>query len=364
MELKAQERNIIFIAPSTSQPRFHKRVLQLKQIGNVFVFAFKRGYYNENCFPPEISFHSLGVIEDGKYWSRIFSIIKAVNIIIKHFPKKSRNLFYALSIDCLIIGKLCRFERGIYEVGDLIYTKKNLLFFLMIEKIALRGITALVLTSRFFYDGFYQSRNVISKNRVLIIDNKVNRNFSGQRKLQKNVTKDKVVIGIIGLFRFKKPIELLLEYVSQRKDTHILKCYGDGPYRSLIESYESDNINYLGSFKNPEGLSEIYNSIDINFVVYDYSDRNVQLALPNKLFESAFFGVPILCGKRTALGTLSESWGIGKMISIETKEEFEQDLKDVDYTWILMKSNNCFKISEDELVDQGDKQIASLPDLF
>ena len=362
--MKNQDRNIIFIAPSTSQPRFHKRVLQLKYIGNVQVFAFSRGYYNENSFPPGIPFHSLGVIGDGKSWSRVFSILKAIKIIIKHIPKENRNLFYALSIDCLIIGKLCRFEKGVYEVGDLIYTKKGLFIFLMIEKIALRGIAALVLTSRFFYDGFYQSLNFISKNRVLIIDNKVNRYFSGQRKLQKNVNKDKIVIGMVGLFRFKKPIELILEYVNQRKDTHILKCYGDGPYRNLIESHECDNIKYLGSFKNPQELREIYNSIDVNFVVYDYYDKNVQLALPNKLFESAFFGVPILCGKKTALGTLSESWGIGKMISIETKEEFEQDLRQINYTWIMKKSENCFKISEKELIDDGHKRIIRLQNLL
>jgi len=352
--------SIIFIAPTTSQPRFHKRVNQLKNSYCVKVFAYERGYYNENSFPDDVIFYSLGTVENGEYLSRIFKIFSAIKTINKKITKKDRQLFYALSLDCLIIGRLCGFKVGVYEVGDLIYTKKYLRILLFIEKIALRRIAALILTSRFFYDDFYKSLNIIPQEKVLIIDNKVNPFFLGKRKIKTNFQKQKIVIGMIGLFRFRKPIELLLTYIKNKKDTHILKCYGDGPYRNIIESSVCENIQYYGSFKNPNDLENIYNSVNVNYVVYDYNDRNVQLALPNKLFESAFFGVPILCGNNTALGALAKNWNIGKQVSIENLYEFEADMNEVDYYWINEKSKNCYKIPEEELIDDGEKQISRL----
>ena len=164
---------------------------------------------------------------------------------------------------------------------------------------------------------------------------------------------------MVGLFRFKTPIALLLNYIAQRKATHVLECYGDGPYRSIIESMECENIHYRGSFKNPEDILGIYDSIDVNYVVYDYNDRNVQLALPNKLFESAFFGVPILCGKNTALGGLSEKWEIGTMVRIENQTDFNSDMDIITKEWIREKSRNCFKINESSLLDDGNVKIAN-----
>lgn len=362
--MEQNKRSFILIAPSTSQSRFHKRAIQLQKIGNVHVFAFKREYYNENSFPVGIPFHSLGKITDGKYLLRIISIIRAVILITREIPKKNRDVFYSLSIDCLIIGRICRFKKGVYEVGDLIYTSKNRAAFLAIEKIVLRGINALVLTSRFFYDDFYKQLNLVPEHRFLVLDNKVNTYFVGKRLSTKKLNKDKIVFGLVGLFRFKKPIELLLNYVERRKETHELECYGDGPFRHLIESSVCDNIHYHGSFKNPEGLYNIYNSIDLNYVVYDNQDKNVQLAIPNKLFESAFFGVPILCGENTALGTLSASWGIGGLVSIKNQETFDFEIDNITYPWILEKSNNCLKIPEKKLIDDGDRRIFDLLELL
>ncbi len=360
MELKNIERVIIFIAPTSSQPRYHKRVQQLASQGDVHVFAFKRGYYNNNTFPSNKNFYSLGLIQDGKYIKRIYSFIKAVKIIRETIIRNKNVYYYAMSFDCLLIAQLSGIKKGFYEIGDLRITEKRKGFLSIIEAMALKKVTGVVLTSKYFYEKFYVSKSVIPKNAVYFIDNKLNAVFSNQRPLPTTKKSRRIKIGLIGLLRYKKPIELLLEYVKERPKTHVVECYGDGPLTDLVKHYTCENIRYHGSFKNPKDLEDIYNSIDVSYVVYDYDSLNVRLAIPNKLYESAFFGVPILCGKETALSIEVSKWKIGKAISIDSPASFEAILNTITNEWILECKQNCFQIPEIELIENEDAIINSM----
>ena len=65
---------------------------------------------------------------------------------------------------------------------------------------------------------------------------------------------------------------------------------------------------------NPDDLERIYGSIDLNYVVYGgdpKSEIGVRLAIPNKLYESIFFQVPLVCRekiRRSALLQGSLGW--------------------------------------------------------
>jgi len=348
---------IIFIAPATSQPRYHKRAAQFLKFCNVEAFAFKRGLYEENVFPSEIPFTFLGWIKPRRYIRRLLRLILAVAKIRKYIKDKKKCLFYALSFDCLLIARLSGIKQGFYEVSDLRQTEglgKIVPFF---EKFLFRNILGLVLTSRSFYDDFYKKKRFISKEKVFVIDNKVNPALANQRPTTKKLSKERIKIGLIGFLRYRQSTELLLQFVKNRPESYIVECFGDGPLRWLVNSYTCENIRYHGSFKNPEDLPNIYSRIDLNYIVYDINYENVRLLIPNKLFESAFFGVPIVCCEGTAVGKQVVKWNIGKMVRIQSPNLFENDLNSIDRDWLQQCSKNCFKLQTSELIDKGEKTI-------
>ena len=344
---------IVMIAPTTSQPRFHKRALQLKSFCNVEVFAFSRGYYEVNTFPPELPFTSLGRVEDGKYGSRVINLARAINTIRRRTKTLGNCYFYAMSLDCLVAARLSGIKRGFYEVGDLRQAEGVGRFFAAPEQWLLKSISGFVLTSRYFFEDFYRHNPAISQDKIYVIDNKVHTALRSQRPQDKSFSDERIIIGLVGLFRYQRPIELLLELAHANPDKYLVECFGDGPLKGLIESHVCENIRYHGAFKNPEELPEIYRKIHLNYVVYDSSSINVRLAIPNKVFESAFFGVPIICCENTAVGKMAEEWGIGRTVRIGNAQDFSEDMGSMDFSWLKAKSRNCFKIATEELIDDG-----------
>ena len=354
------KQKIIFIAPATSQPRYHKRVMQISNFCDVEVFAFSRGLYEENTFPEGVTVILLGNIKTRKYLSRITRLIRAFIKVKRHIKENKKSLFYAFSFDCLLIAKLCGLIGGFYEVSDLRQTEglgRLLPFF---EKYLLRNIHGLILTSRFFYDDFYKKKGFVPKEKVFIIDNRVHPSLTNCRPSIKKFSNKRIKIGLVGFLRYRKTTELLMKYVKKRPDAYAIECYGDGPLLPLIKSYSCENIRYNGSFKNPDDLHKIYSNIDLNYVVYDNSYINVRLLTPNKLFESAFFGVPIVCCEETYVGSQIIEWGIGRTIRIENFEVFEKDMYSIDKEWLKQCSDNCFKIDDSELIDHGEKKLEEM----
>jgi succinoglycan biosynthesis protein ExoL len=74
---------------------------------------------------------------------------------------------------------------------------------------------------------------------------------------------------------------------------------------------DNQSVFYKGEFKSPEDLEMIYKRISISFVMYDDTDINVRLALPNKLYECMYFKRPIIASSNTFLGKRALDLKIG-----------------------------------------------------
>ena len=343
---------IFVLAPTHSQPRFHKRVDQISHHGDIIIFYFSRNLYKQNKFNKKYKQVNLGEIEDRKYYKRFSSYVSAFCTIRKYAAIYKPDRFYSFSIDLSIIAMTVGIKQGYLEIGDFILSKGIGRFSRLIEYYLFNKLDGIVFTSDAFRYN-YKRWHVTKTNKLHTIDNKMSPIFSSKdRGIEKEINSP-VVIGLIGLLRYEEPIKKLVSFVNNTDNVKIL-CYGDGPMKKFIENQQNDRINYCGSYKNPSDLETIYNNIDINFVVYDNTINNVRLAIPNKLYESIFWGKPIIVADETYLSTKVNEFQVGGVISINCQNSFNNTMaKYCTIDWINTKVQNCFIIDRDSLIDNN-----------
>lgn len=298
---------VIFISSALQQPRHQKRIDLLSQKFDLDVYYFERDKYRENYKDYVSKAHSLGVVKDGKYLGRILQIIKLFYILLK----SPVSVVYCTSPEQMAVACLAG-KKVFFEVGDLYQVDGWNRIFSVIDWLFIRRIACLVLTSPFYYSGYFNRFEKYLKGRVVIVENKLPISMHEQISDFRDavvpvLSRDRIRVGVIGSLSFRKSLTAISQLMAVRKDLE-LHIYGDGLY-DIFNGLE--NAHYHGRFKNPEDLNEIYSSIDINFILYDYDNNNVKLALPNKLYESIAFLKPIICSPDVALSRIVESNGYG-----------------------------------------------------
>jgi len=352
-------KKIFVLAPTHSQPRFHKRVEQLSKENSVIIFYFSRNLYTENKFSDKYIQFNLGSIEDRKYFKRISKLVHAIVLINKKARLFKPSHFYAFGIDLAFVCLLAGFRKGILEVGDLIFPKGLGRLSRVLEYYLFSTVDAVILTSAGFLNG-YKSWYFFRQGKIYIIDNKLSSFFSKSPRKAIQINKGPITIGIIGLLRYELPIIRLLSFVKKNAGKVRLVCYGDGPYKHLIIKESGSNIKFMGSFKNPEQLEKIYSDIDINYVVYDNNLLNEKLAIPNKLFESIFWCKPLIVSTNTYLSIVVSKLGVGGAIDYHDQSEFEESIsKYVDTIWINSRIKNCISIPTTNLFDNNGAEVVS-----
>jgi len=357
---------IFFISPTSSQPRFHKRAKLLNSYIPVSIFAFQRGLYEENTFQEDLDFTKLGKIKDGNYFDRLKNILTAIKKIRKHkrIYRNEELIFYALSLDSLLIAKLSGIKRGFYEIGDIRFLRNKINLFSIIEALLIKSIDGVVVTSPSFTELVKPKKFYKSKTPFYLIENKVINSLKRPKIINEELSnKSKIKIGLIGFLRYKLPILRVVSFLDANKDLYELHCWGDGAIKSLIRDSRNENIFYYGSFKNPDDLEKIYSSVDLNFTVYGgdpSSEIGVKHALPNKYYESAFFHVPIICRLNTKVAEKSLQKGIGFEVDIHSQESFNLDMLAITKDKITAAKRNCFDVSDDEIYDDSKIIIESM----
>lgn len=356
------KKNIFVFLPTCGQPRYNKRISQLMSLGyEIEVFYFERKFNKRNKFPDGVQSFRLGRINDREYFRRIPKLFFALLKILAEKKKRKPLFCYSMSIDSSFMATLCGIKKIITELGDLPYTSNKYSVVNFGEKLVLKKSKALVLTSPAFYESYYKDKYDIRKEKVFIIENKISMSLKGERPLNKSFSSEIIKIGLIGLLRYKKPINYLLNFIRENPKGITLECFGDGPYKNIVRNAECGNVKYHGSFRSPEDLATIYQNVDLNFVVYDGSLLNEQLALPNKLYESIFWGVPIVCCTETFLSNYVEKRKIGTSVQINNYLNFKNGMLEIlNVNKIQEYSKNCFLISEESLIDDGETVLSNV----
>lgn len=318
---------ICFLITHIPDPRINKRIETVKTLGEVHVICIRRA--SQNIWEPQHSDVVHHIIEKDLPSSRQYvKRLRASKTLNKQIAAQLRQLapdvIYAGSLDMLLLAKkykqYCNKQcKIIFEVADLreCFIQKpdgfmeniTMRCISHLEKQCFPAVDYLVITSMPFFDRHYC--RLITRDRVIyapnIPDTKVFASY--QHKAGGTFT-----VGFIGGIRYLKQMKLVVDACGKAGCNLLFAGAGgtDAEYKEITEYCKSKPyVEFTGKYDYNTQIADLYGRVDCVYAVYDATNPNVRIALPNKLYESVLCELPILVAKNTYLSELVEQHQIG-----------------------------------------------------
>ncbi len=236
---------------------------------------------------------------------------------------------YTVSLDTLLIAAFYRFfhrrTRIVLEIADVRETflkgdggiRRKLISGL--EKRLYPKVQLLVLTSEQFYHHYYNRYFPIEK--VAVVPNVPDLSaFRDYKRKQSGP----FTVGFIGGIRYLDQMKMLVD-AAEVTGVRVLFAGAGGTTNDMeaITSYcqGKSHVDFTGKYHYDQDIARLYGMVDCVYAVYDADNPNVRIALPNKLYEAAYCGLPIIVARGTYLAEVVERNGLGYVV--DHREETE-----------------------------------------
>lgn len=363
---------ICFLLTHVPDPRINKRISVAKECGLTDVVCVRRkaqdiwepSHLDVNHIIFDIDLPSSKHIIKRTIMSQEFKM-KA----LRELERINPDVLYCDGFDSLLIA--CKYKNKkdvklIYEVADLregfiekpkSFKKKIAVRLLsQIEKKSFENISYLVLTSMKFFDAHYNK--LISKKRVIYAPNIPD--FSAFSNYNHKSNGD-FTIGFIGGIRYLKQMKMLVDAAGNIGCKVIFAGAGgtSTEYEEIIKYCENKpNVSFTGRYDYQMQIASLYGEIDCVYAVYDASNPNVRIALPNKLYEAVYCGLPLIVAKNTYLSEIVDKYGIGYSVDYISTEELSKCIQNMMLADVYRKlSENCKVLSTTLLRSNWDKEL-------
>jgi len=358
---------ILMVLPVLGQPRHAKRIDMLIDSGfDVEILSFDRDWPKGRM--PKVPVHIIGHIEHRKYLRRLPLLVKAYRMI------KARTavfeLIYCFGHDLTLISALASRDTGtkiVLEVGDIfpIQEKSGLIgtLFRFFDRFTMKAVSILVLVSEGFID-FYKNR-LKYRNAYLVIENKIE---IGSIRIDREIyieqnryktNNGKISIGYFGVIGGQWGLSVLDRLAKVYKSKFNIVIAGHIANQKEVDRLltENKNVEYLGPYRSPEDLADIYSKIDLSWACYppfQKNDINYLSGRPNRFYEACFFGVPIVARKYAAFSNDVEKYEIGKIIETADVDETAHQLSEISNTDLMRWRDNMKSLPDNVfmLVDE------------
>lgn len=364
--------NILCFCPVLGDTKDSKRVEILQKAGySVTVMCFERDYFSSRL--PDCEIVKLGKIENGKYLKRalvmLYSLIKLRKI------SKGYDMVYALSPDLAFMSYLSLLFikkpivmdvadiREIQVAGGISGTIVRLM-----DKFIAGKVDLVVVTSEAFIHEYYRKKLGANIKDFFLLENKVD--YVNDLRLDSKYlyNKHRISIGYFGVLRDNWTVEFLLNLLKRYPNTYNVVVAGINmidkfDLKALSSEYE--NFNYLGPFKSPHDLTNLYKQVDVLAVFYPEFSGNSEwfearkLCRTNRYYEALFFSKPIIAFafsedgrlvKKLNIGITLDSYDIGENVSkiagLMTRENLLKWRNNIDSQ---PESTYCFTDESDRL---------------
>jgi glycosyltransferase involved in cell wall biosynthesis len=134
------------------------------------------------------------------------------------------------------------------------------------------------------------------------------------------IPKESLVFVYLGLFVPGRGIEKLLQVFSDARLTAHVVFVGRGPQRALVEQFARANLRVHVHDAVPHNqVVELVKSADYGLCLVENVSLSDYYSLPNKLFEYAFAGIPVLASDFPDMQQLIAQYRLGAVAENEVK---------------------------------------------
>jgi len=256
-------------------------------------------------------------------------------------------------ISCFLFMLMARLKgkKVIYEIPDLPlrsrYNFQNKIIAFVFRRLVGALFSNIVVTSNGFLPHLPAGKNYFLCENLPSVNIVKNINSSNKAKLAGS----ELNFGFVGALRYEEQMLMLIKYCLETKNR---ATFFGGPttaINSLLEKCTqrgiavNDLVKFEGDFTHAD-LCGIYSNIDFVYSVYDSSQPNVKLALPNKLYEAFLFETPIIVSKKTYLAEIVESEKIGFSVDSQDYNLFKSGMDaNIKKSFLVSSDNIKIKIA-------------------
>lgn len=347
-------KKVVAILASLNHPRFIKRINVFKELGmNLDIYGFERDYKSPNEFPQEFAVYKIGYIRNGtNYLKRLFLLFTSLNKVFRKYS--SDTIFYVTTFDIAIICFIFR-RKFIYEVSDMVYVNfpkclREICRFC--DQLLVRRSLLTLMTSEGFNKYLFGNRCFEN---VVFIHNKMSLSFKDRERPLHDFD-NRLKFSFIGLIRYPNTIFRFARIIGSKFPHYEFHFYGFVE-TSLVDEFEGiinnySNVFFHGAFRNPDDLEHIYSDTDIVVCCYDTTTINERIAEPNKLYESIYFGCPIIVSENTFLAEKVKCLNCGYVINPFADDSIINFINSIKVEDLKMKSNLMYNIPKETLLDE------------
>jgi glycogen synthase len=213
----------------------------------------------------------------------------------------------------------------IYDAHELIIKEDNMnmraKFFYLIEKYTIDKFDLVVAAN---YERAKIMQNHYNLDKLpLAIRNITNTKYREKTKIKK----DTITVLYQGYVSYERGLENLINSMKYLPEKFNLLIIGDGPDLYKIKDFKKkylleDRITCTGKIKLSE-LNEAMSFADIGFVSYSYKGLNNINCSPNKIYEYASVGLPMIATDQPVLINYFEQYQLGKVMNKNVQENPE-----------------------------------------
>jgi len=298
--------------------------------------------------------HNLGKTPQKQYLRRFIKIIFDVPRLLQILHNNPDvDVVYAWNFDIALLFRLSqlfshRKYTFIYEVADIkpILLSESIVGKALrkIEKFILNKTDFLCVTSNGFIENYFDE-NYDFHSKTHLLENKVFPEIKIETVNSNPISADKWRIGLVGLIRCNKSLQLLYDLAIGLPDKIEIVLAGKPEVLAQV-SYSKleglENTKNLGEYNYPDDLQNIYSRMDIIWSA-DFSDLSVnsKWLLPNRIYEAGIFSVPQLCfPENEAICKYIQSLNIGWVVDSAEIYALVEFISNLDVkTYIKVKSN-------------------------
>ena len=307
--------------------------------GNISVYKLKKGFFSIGFylkFSLLLSFRLLFTKADFIFAEDVYTLPFAV--ILSKF--KNSTIFYD--------------SREIYgHLAGLSKRKKLQAFWGWVEKRSIKGVNVVMTTgemdSEFIEKEYSLKSTLVIRN--LPFQSEVKESFDFRKHL--NLDESKKILLYQGVILHGRGLGIILNLLSRLKNC-VLIVLGDGEYKGYYEALAKKNniekeVFFFGKIEQSE-LLRYTSGADIGLAIIENLSLSYYFALPNKMFEYIYCGVPILVSNLPQMKSIVDKYKVGFYVDPDNSEDIIKQLNNLlDNNELRNKFKENCKIAAGEL---------------